>query len=177
MEQNKNTAFTEAEFDESLNNYECEFVDLADDDFSVEIHKNEKPQIGKAILCVMPSLIVFFVSQFLLVIVLALLFGLLLNIPLINKLLGLLVNSLGHTGDSLVIWISVLLSYLLTGWVQGLMMKNHLTECISRKITGSIIIGFNILCLILNIIFHNPLLVNLTCIFFGFFYTFYSEKN
>jgi hypothetical protein len=127
-----------------------------------------KPIIWKSILCVIPCMILFFLSRILFALLIYLVALIISKIPMLNNLLGSLNKA--RDGDlSIVIHllmyiIPVFGAYCITILIQDKMMKHTPTKTLSKRILGIIMATIHTLFLVANIIGDGSWGINICCI-------------
>ena len=111
----------------------------------------EKPEVGKAILFSFAALIAYYVCYFALAFIGALIFSVLAVIPIVNRLVDALFSIRGDSPSIAIVFFSVILSYQAAKWVIGRFCDYAATEKLALRITGALLLLYNILLVIRNI--------------------------
>ena len=123
--------------------------------------EKQKPEAGKSALFSIIGVVAFYISYFVLGLLLALFFGLLVNIPIIKNIVAFLFHLRGDSPDILVVLASTAFSYSGVGWMLGRFCDKPETLYLSRRILGIILLVMNILFLIINISEGNSFFPNI----------------
>lgn len=132
------------------------------------MNMKEKPEKGKSILFAIIALFAFYLCYFVVFLALGLLFTLLLKLPVINSILSFLFRVRGDSPDILCWIISTCTAYQAAVWMLHRFHDSEVSENLSLKITGIILIVLNIVFLIVNIISGSPFFPNICVGIAGF---------
>ena len=138
---------------------------------------NNKPNIFKSILFVIPCLFVFSLSQLLSAFILSGIFIVLNAIPFISNILGFIVKMRGEPLTITITLISISIAYILTTVVQDKMIKVIKNKILSRKILGVIIATIHLLSFIINITSKGNIFANIISFIAGFVFIFNNDDE
>ena len=113
--------------------------------------EKQKPSVGRAILFSIIGLAAFYISYLVLGFLLALLFGLLMRIPVIKDILAFLLRIRRDSPDVLIVLVAVYASCSAVSWMLGRFCDNTETLALSHRIFGIALLVLNILFLVINI--------------------------
>lgn len=111
----------------------------------------QKPEVGKAILFAIVALVAFYICYFVLALGISLVFGLLMEIPVIGGLVEHLFRVRGDSPGILAVLLAAGVAYSAVMWIIGRFCDIKPTENLTMKIAGILLLAFNILFLIINI--------------------------
>ena len=138
---------------------------------------NDRPIIWKAILCVFPCLIIFFLTRTLLAFLIGLVGVIIYKIPVLGTLLKWIFAARGDNISSFATIIAIFVAYLITSLIQDKMMKYAPTITLSRRMLGAIIALFNVCFLIVNISTGGYYSPNIFCIIAALAFIFSNNKD
>lgn len=137
---------------------------------------DDKPSILKAILCVFPCLIIFFLTRTLLAFLIGLVGVIIYKIPILGSLLKWIFAARGDDISSFAIIVSIFFAYFITALVQDKLVKHTPTNVLSRRILGVLLGIFHICFLIINISTGGYYPANIFCIIAALVFVF-SNKD
>ena len=143
-------------------------------------HLNCKRNIMLAVLLsiifALLELVLFYIADFVAVFILALIFGVLSYIPILNIITNLLFTITGNAADIFTVTAGAILAAGATAFIMSKISKNKETLNRSFCISSIILVVLNVLFLIVNLIHNDPCYTNAVMIFLGIC-VFFSEKN
>lgn len=141
------------------------------------MNENNKPNIFKSILFVIPCFFAFLLSQVLSAIILSGIFIILNAIPIIGNILEFIVKMRGEPLTITITLISISIAYYLTTFIQDKMIKVAENKKLSRKILGVIIAIIHLLSLIINITSKGNILANIISFIAGLVFIFNNDEQ
>lgn len=129
--------------------------------------ENIKPSIPKSILIAIISLIVFGIADIIGVVIFSLIYGLLLEIPIINDILIWSFNMVNGSPVDATLIFSTVIAYFALGFCADKLTKNEKTALLAKKIGCIFIIGLNILSLLINIFYGDNIFANIITALYG----------
>lgn len=135
-----------------------------------------KPIIWKAILCVIPCWVIFFLTRALLTLLISLAGIIIYKIPILGKLLHLLFMARGDNLSFFATIISIFAAYWITTIIQDKMMKYAPTITLSRRILGVIMALAHLCFLIINIFADGNYPINIFCIIAALAFVFSNNE-
>lgn len=115
------------------------------------------------------GILAFYVAFGIATFILSLILNVLIALPLIGNLVGFFFHVRGDTPSMLIACLAGFISYGLCLIVIERISKGHEAMKKACGIAGTLLIAFNVICLVLNIIFGNPLITNIIFVIAGFF--------
>ena len=125
---------------------------------------NEKPNIVNAILLSFFAFIIFFIVHILCSIIVAFIFLMISQIPLISTLVGWLFHARGDTPGMFTILFSAGISYTATTAVLERLNSNVKTEALSLILTGSYVLLIQAISFVINLVNGDPFFINIVLI-------------
>ena len=139
--------------------------------------KETKPRVFKAIMTALLGLTVFGLVYLLSYLIIGGIINLLLQIPVLDKLIGWIFRLRGDTPDMMLSILSPILAYYCTIAAQASINKDKPTRGLSCVLIGIIIMVIQVLSVFINLIYGDGILKNVTQAIAGFIIFAYGKGD